>query len=143
MKRSLGIFVATMMVVALVMTAIAGTVVSGKDGEGCTPGYWKNHVDSWVGYTTGQDFDTVFEVDLFDPDITLLAALKAKGGGFNALARHAVAALLNAKADMNYEYSETEVIGMVKGAAASGEPGEPEATKDDFAIQNELGCPLD
>ncbi len=108
-------------------------------GEGCTPGYWKqpHHFDSWTGYSPGDSFDDVFGVDSsFD---TLLDGVKAKGGQENALARHAVAALLNASGDVDYEYSVGEVIAMVQAAYASGDY---EATKNMFAEQNELGCPL-
>jgi hypothetical protein len=75
-------------------------------GEGCTPGFWKQdqHFDSWVGFAPGDSFETVFGVDVTlrsggqgtVDDPTLLDALNANGGGVNALARHAVAALLNA-----------------------------------------------
>ena len=67
----------------------------------CTPGYWKNlrkHGDEWdlTPYSPGDDFDTTFSVDLFDPDITLDEAVHMGGGGIKKLARHGTAALLNA-----------------------------------------------
>jgi hypothetical protein len=83
------------------------------DGEGCTPGYWKNHLDAWppTGYAPGDDFDTTFGVDLFDPDITLDDAVNAKGGKVNRLARHGTAALLSAAhPDVDYSLSVAEVI---------------------------------
>ena len=109
-------------------------------GWGCTPGYWKQeqHFDSWVptGFAPGDNFDTVFGGDYFDPDITLLEALKLKGGGFNALARHAVAALLNAShPDVDYDLTDAEVIALLQGGT--------EANKDILEYNNELGCPLD
>jgi hypothetical protein len=115
--------------------------------EGCTPGYWRNHADRWVGVAPTADFDATFGVDLFNPNITLGAAIWATGGGNNALARHATAALLNAyaKADgslgqfVNYPYTVAEVIQMVQDAVANGTI---EATKDTLAAANELGCPL-
>lgn len=125
------------------------------DYEGCTPGYWRQgqHFDSWVGYLPGDFFVDVFgrsitvkgrpmgvkggkPIDITNP--TLLQALKANGGGINALARHAVAALLNAAA-VNFMYSEGEVITMVQGAIDSGDI---ESIKNELAEQNELGCPL-
>jgi hypothetical protein len=44
-------------------------------GQGCTPGYWKqpHHFHSWVGYTPGQLFSSVF-VNAF-PGKTLLEVL--------------------------------------------------------------------
>ena len=79
-------------------------------------------------------------VDLFDPDITLMDALWLKGGGLNAFARHAVAALLNAScSDVDYAYSVSGVICKVRDAASSGNY---EDAKDDFEWENEEGCPL-
>lgn len=79
------------------------TVTCPCDLEGCTPGFWKNHTrfknwNAWegTGYDPTNDFDATFGVDLFDPDINLLQALQARGGGMNKIARHATAALLNA-----------------------------------------------
>jgi len=109
-------------------------------GQGCTPGFWKQeqHFDSWVGYSPSDSFDAVFGVSYGG---TLLEAADANGGGVNALARHAVAALLNStNPDVDYLYSTDEVINMVQAAFASGDY---EGTKDLFEYQNELGCPLD
>jgi hypothetical protein len=121
--------------------------VTPDDFEGCTPGYWRNHADRWVGVAPGDDFDTIFGVDLFDPDITLGTAIWLGGGGNNAFARHATAALLNAYAKelgsndqfVNFPYTVDEVIQMVQDAVANGTI---EATKDLFEAANELGCPL-
>jgi hypothetical protein len=110
-------------------------------GEGCTPGYWKQsqHFDSWQGYTTGQRFNQVFGVNAAG-NPTLLAALKQGGGGFQALNRHAVAALLNtANQNVDYLYATQQVITLVQQAYASGDP---EGIKNQLAAQNEAGCPL-
>jgi hypothetical protein len=111
-------------------------------GEGCTPGYWRQeqHFDSWVGYYPSNDFGFVFDVSpTFDPH-SLLDAVWLGGAGESALARHAVAALLNASnPGVNYAYSVSQVIAMVQFAYESGAF---EATKDLFAEQNEAGCPL-
>ncbi len=108
-------------------------------GEGCTPGYWKqpHHFDSWVSYSPGDSFDAVFGVS--SSFATLLDALEAKGGGENALARHAVAALLNADSSVDYDLSVAEVIAEVQAAYASGDF---ETSKNLFAGYNEQGCPL-
>jgi hypothetical protein len=115
--------------------------------QGCTPGYWRNHADRWIGVAPADDFDATFGVDLFNPDITLGQAIWLGGGGVNAFARHATAALLNAyggvpNADgttVAYPYTAAEVIQMVQDAVANGTI---EATKDLFEAANELGCPL-
>jgi hypothetical protein len=101
------------------------------EGEGCTPGYWKKHTGTAVWGTTysptGSYFDEVFGVG---PHITLLQALETGGGGFNALGRHAVAALLNAdNSSIGYEFDIEEIIALVNQAYSSGEP---EQIKDEF-----------
>lgn len=108
-------------------------------GEGCTPGYWKqeHHFDSWTGYNPNDSFDAVFGVSYGG---TLAEAAAAKGGQANALARHAVAALLNsATGGVDYYYSTADVISMVQDAFDSGDFND---TKDLFEEQNEMGCPL-
>jgi hypothetical protein len=111
-------------------------------GEGCTPGFWKNHPDAWpASYQPDDDFDTVFGVDVFHPDIILHRALKLGGGGVHALARHATAALLNAASpDVAYALSEQQVIALVQAAFMPG--GDVEGTKDQLEMFNEQGCPL-
>jgi hypothetical protein len=138
----------------------AGTEVCDEDpshyfgeapgNEGCTPGYWKQkqHIGSWEGYTTGQSFSSVF-VDVITvrsggkttiTDPTLLEALQANGGDINALARHAVAALLNSSSSgVDYEFSEQDVIVKVSAAIPDGDV---EGVKNILAAANEAGCPL-
>jgi uncharacterized repeat protein (TIGR01451 family) len=127
--------------------------VEERDLAGCTPGYWKQsqHFDSWVGHAIGDFFDSVFGVDVTlnwsakgkpQPvaNPTLLQALGANGGGVNALARHATAALLNAaNPDVDYLYSEAEIIDMVQDAVDSGDF---QTAQNLLSAQNELGCPL-
>ena len=110
-------------------------------GEGCTPGFWKNSVGSWpAGYLPGADFDATFGVNGFNPNISLLAALNLGGGGKEALARHAVAALLNSASDgVDYGMSTADVISAVQAAFASGDY---ESAKNRFEGLNEMGCGL-
>ncbi len=106
--------------------------------EGRGQGYWKNHVEEWVGYVPEDDFDTIFGVDAFDPDRTLLEAIKSGGGDVAALGRKAVAALLNAAhPDVTYPLTELEVIALVQAALAPG--GDVEGTKDLLESYNNLG----
>jgi hypothetical protein len=127
-----------------------------EGGEGCTPGYWRQeqHFDSWIPtpYTPGQTFSAVFGCsitikwsetgkpqEVTNP--TLLQALEAKGGGESALARHAVAALLNAaNPDVSYPRTEEQIKTMVCNALSSGDI---EETKNTLAGWNEEFCPLD
>jgi len=112
-------------------------------GEGCTPGYWKNHPESWpaTGFSTGQTLESVFDVPdgLGLDSKTLLAALQTGGGGVNALLRHAVAALLNsAHPSVDYDLTTAQVISMTNAALASGDY---EPTKDIFEGFNEQSAP--
>jgi hypothetical protein len=102
--------------------------------EGCTPGYWKNHLEDWppTGFSPDDDFDTVFGVDYWHPDITLERAVRRGGGGVKKLTRHGTAALLSAAhPDVGYPYTVAEVIAFVQ----AGDVGPLEAA-------NELGCDI-
>lgn len=116
--------------------------------EGCTPGYWKNSPGCWECFAPSALFDDVFSVDVelrtggkktnTTDDPTLMQALNANGGGINALARHAVAALLNAcDADINYPMSVDQVIAAVQAEVPDGDI---QGLKNEFAEYNELGC---
>jgi hypothetical protein len=112
--------------------------VTPVDFQGCTPGYWRNHYDRWLGYTAFDDFDTTFGVDWFSPDITLGMAIN-NPQTYGAFAFHAVAALLNSTGGVpnsdgttvDYPYTTAEVIALVQA-------GEFQTLVD----ANELGCPL-
>ena len=113
---------------------VAALSVPGERGEGCTPGYWKNHLFAWddTPYSTGDDFDTVFGTDLFDPDLTLGQAIKHGGGGEFRLGRHGTAALLSAAhPHVNYGLTVGEVIQAVQDGDA-----------DLLEFHNEQDCPL-
>lgn len=110
--------------------------------QGCTPGFWKNSVGSWAatGYAPTDDFDTVFGVNAFNPDVTLMQAVRLNGGGINALARHAVAGLLAAAhPDVDYTLSSAQIIADVQSALANGTV---ETTKNMLDRYNNQGCPL-
>jgi uncharacterized repeat protein (TIGR01451 family) len=126
--------------------------------EGCTPGFWKNNAVNWeavawgpTGFEPSDEFFDVFGVhitvkvgkqSITDP--TLLEALNAQGGGINALARHAVAALLNsAQPEVEYPMTTAEVIDAVQDAVNSGNKNLIESTKNELAENNELGCGVD
>ncbi len=135
------------------------TVQSGGGGEGLTPGFWKNHSiygnaphEEWTatGYSPDQSYEAVFGIIKLganptgtDALPTLLDALNTGGGGVNALLRHSTAALLNA-ADPNvdYLYSQAQIISMTQTAINSGDAALIESTKNLFAAQNELGADL-
>ncbi len=113
-------------------------VVPPNNYEGCTPGYWKNHLNNWPApYAPTDSFSDTFGVVL-QKDVTLQQALNLGGGGFNMIARHGVAALLSAAhSGVAYPYSIEAVISAVQDALA----GNKDAIKA-LAAANELGCPL-
>jgi hypothetical protein len=125
------------------------TVTTTPEGEGCTPGFWKQeqHFDSWTApYDPGDPLSSVFDAAALtaagvDPDTTLLEALQTGGGGVDALLRHAVAAVLNAASpDVDYPFTVDAVVDMVNDALVSGDF---EGTKDVLEGANEASCPLD
>ena len=126
-----------------------------RGGEGCTPGFWKQkqHFGSWPNiykpkvtkfgdvFTTPTNLKIKVDgVQIYLYKATLLEALNAQGGGVNALARHGVAAILNAASNINYAYSVQQVKDMVNAALAN--PSKIEDTKNKLAIANEKGCPF-
>lgn len=109
-------------------------------GQGCTPGYWKNHTAVWTTYKPTDSFNAVFGVS-YKASLTLGGALNLGGGGFEALARHAVAALLNAAhGDVNYGLEESQIKALVQQAFATNNP---EPTKNTFDKLNNAGCSID
>lgn len=102
-------------------------------GQGCTPGFWRNHYTVWPApYTPSNYFDTVFGVGYFSPTYTLGQAIWAGGGGLNIIARHGTAALLSAASPgVDYPYTVAEVIAMVQSGDISA-----------LIDANNLGCPL-
>jgi hypothetical protein len=124
-----------------------------ETSEGCTPGYWKNHEESWAGtgYTTDQTVESVFADAAGYPALAAASLLDALdfGGGPDAegaaqiLLRAAVAALLNAShPDVNYPTSAADVITMVNAALASGDRDTMLALATSLDNDNNLGCPL-
>jgi len=121
--------------------------------EGCTPGYWKNHTDSWppTGYSTDQLVQVVFTQAAAYPTqgtATLLAALDFGGGpgvegGVQILLRAAVAAVLNAShPGVSYLFSEALVISEVNAALASGDRDTMLVLANTLDAGNNQGCPL-
>ena len=112
-------------------------------GEGLTPGFWKQkqHFCYWTWYRPTDRYNDVFHVS--DPENpTLLDVLERGGGGYKALGRQAVAALLNAvDSDVDYLYIPSEITAFVQQAYATRDY---EGYKDLLATENELGakcCP--
>ncbi len=121
--------------------------------QGCTPGYWKNHTDSWppTGYSTSQAVDSVFaNVNTYYPALgnaTLLQALAFAGGpggegAAEILLRAGVAALLNAShPGVGYPLSPANVIAEVNAALLQNRDSML-ALAAALDANNNLGCPL-
>ncbi len=110
--------------------------------EGCTPGYWKqeHHFGNWPVDPYDTTFGSVFActgVDARQPEsgdicaMQLLDVLSLRGGGVNALARHAAAAYLNAASSVEYPYTVGEVVALLN-----------DGNKDALEAANESYCPL-
>ncbi len=79
------------------------------------------------------------KVEVTDP--TLLQALNAVGDGINALARHAVAAALNAnELNVPYEFEKGDIRNLVQGVVDN--PETMETVKDLLDGFNNAGCSI-
>jgi hypothetical protein len=106
----------------------------GTGGEGCTPGFWRNHLTWWTGtgYSPLDKVNATFGCKLVGDDNLTLGVVIDKPQTYGALAFHAIAALLNASSpDVDFGLSVDEV----KDLACAGD-------KDTLASENEMGCPL-
>jgi len=130
-KRIVAATIAAVAILTVTMGLALASPAGG--GQGCTPGYWKNHTDNWPGTnpadddfgnanvtapgaTMGQLFGHMKLANTglgsFD-GVTLQAALSLKGGpgvtgAGEILFRAAAAAWLNAADDrMNYAFRRT------------------------------------
>ncbi|HEX6199193.1 MAG TPA: hypothetical protein VF150_02930, partial [Thermoanaerobaculia bacterium] len=141
-----------------------GTTVSDSDpshyygeeeggNQGCTPGYWKNHTDSWppTGYSVTQKVKDVFSEAGFWPGVgnsTLLQALGFAGGSgaegaAEILLRAGVAALLNAShPGVAYPLTPAQVLASVNAALGSHDRDTMLALAAALDANNNLGCPL-
>ena len=109
-------------------TTSTTTTTVAKPPSACTPGFWKNHVEEWIGFASDATVGSVFDIPAAYGDLgdaTLLEALRAGGGSgltgaSNILLRAAVASLLNsAQADVSFPMTTDEIIAAVNAALAS------------------------
>jgi hypothetical protein len=106
----------------------------GGGDEGCTPGFWRNHLTWWAcaGYSPNDKVNAVFGCDLVADDDLTMGTVIAAPQTYGVLPFHAIAALLNASCgDVDFGLSADEV----KDLACAGD-------KDALAAENEKGCPL-
>jgi len=117
------------------MTGAFSNQAFANGDEGCSPGHWKNDASKrgeadWSATAFDPDDDdwddfftaVTLRVKSGNADSpTLEEALNAKGGKINALAREAVAALLNeSHPNIDYPLDQTDIIDLVNAAIADG-----------------------
>jgi hypothetical protein len=120
--------------------------------EGCSPGYWKNHTNSWAGsgLLPGQTVASVFgnAAGTNVGNVSLVNALGLGGGsgadgGRQILARAAVAALINAShPDVFYPLSAAQVIAQVNAVIGGSNRNAMLALASTLDGLNNLGCPI-
>jgi hypothetical protein len=89
-KRVTMVFLLSFLIVSLTALHVQAIPPPPACPEGCTPGYWKNHPDSWVVYSPDDVVGDVFGLweswvnlrpELYDiAGLTLYEALGSKGG---------------------------------------------------------------
>lgn len=124
--------------------------------KGCTPGYWKQdqHFDSWpAGVTPSQLLSTYFVTAPLALNgkalgaYTMLEGLKMKGGSgipgaSQILMRASVAAYVNARKGLGYQYTTAQVVSLVNAAIASGNRASMILTASELDQANNAGCTL-
>jgi hypothetical protein len=126
-------------------------------GEGCTPGYWKTHPQSWgpTGFDPMDLVGSVFTIPEClsgcDPDLAstmLIDALDYPGGdgicgGARILLRAAVAGILNASyPDFEYPQALAEVLAETDEALGTCDRDMMIGLGETIDENNNLGCPL-
>ena len=140
---------------------VACDAPSPEQYQGCSQGYWKNHLASWLetGYEPDDLIGDVFTMPESDnwyynyyfdqmKNDTLLDALNYHGGpyhlfGSQILLRKAVAALLNASHPAIYYPATPErIILNVNDALETLDRKKILSLKDKLENYNNMGCPL-
>ena len=153
-RKTLAVMVLTA-AIGIISVSPAGATEVGNT-EGCTPGYWKNHPQSWLEqptdttpvYTPSTPLSTISSAfNTYLPGATFGSALQGGGGpgltgAATILARAATASWLNATVEIAFPYQRATLTTLVTNALQSGD----RATILDLATTldgaNNLGCPL-
>ena len=152
MRKLIAMIAGVLLGAGLLVSAPSSAVNIGD--EGCTPGYWKNHTDSWEEASPSKLVGSAFTAASAQyADDTFLQALSYHGGSGadgaeRILLRAAVAAWLNAAHEgVGYPYrrfgGDYPIVPTVDAALASGDRAtmlQVAATLDEV---NNLGCTLD
>lgn len=154
-KRRRLVTVAAIVPLAATIATIAGlgfaAIITPAFAHGCTPGFWKNHLED-LPFSETATLNDLFGLSLpSELNLSAEEALNAQGGGFYALARHAVSALANSLTIDDYRFSETQVINLFKDAidpniiqiGTIADDDDLESIKDRFESANEApSCPF-
>jgi hypothetical protein len=128
--------------VTLVFLLSAMTLPALAHNKGCSPGFWKNHNEAWVGYSPGQTLGSVFAAPSpFDTE-TLDSALDGGGGpgldgALEIMFRAAVAGLLNR------DFPANGFINRVNAKIATGNRDTILKFAGKLDMQNNEGCVAD
>jgi hypothetical protein len=125
------------------------TATPAADGNGCTPGFWKNHPEAWDVPTSTRLSTAGFIVPAslgFPATTTLQAALSFQGGSTlhgaaEILLRATAAAYLNSVEGLGYPLSTSQVVSEVNAALASLNRDTIIAEAARLDRFNNLGCP--
>lgn len=165
--RTLKALAASTLLAGMIAIAVPATATTVGSGQGCTPGYWKNHTSSWEEYTTATKLSSLFTIPTnlssFNNQ-TMLDVLNGGGGpGLNGAAtilfRAASASYLNAAHDSigfplrrslpsPFEPWASDarfangIRGAVSAALATGDRNTILALATTLDDANNLGCPL-
>ena len=134
------------------------TQEAGGGGEGCTPGFWKNHTELWdepsdpiaaaAGFTTGTSFNEFFGLTPaesgFADTLTMLGAVNLGGGGAFKLARHGIPGLLNIAAGLDWDFPPgiTDAAGLAQAIHDAYVTDIFEPLASQIAAGNEGVCPF-
>ena len=149
-------FAALAMAAAVPLTGLSTGVASAVNigMEGCTPGYWKNHVQNWEEYKPTTQLQYVFTTlkNTKYAKVTLRDALSYKGGSgvdgaTQILLRAAAAAVLNAAHEgVGYPYrrfrAPFEIVAQVNATLTSKDRQRMLTLASTLDAANNLGCPL-
>jgi len=127
--------------------------------QGCTPGYWKNHIENWQDYVPGQTLESAFDPaqtwwQFLPPDVanlrfyTLMEALEFQGGpgitgAARILIRQLTAGLLNAAHDEVSYWAMENLLALAKIALEDVDRDNYLWWAGNFTYWNELGCSID
>lgn len=156
MKRSTASALAATLALSAIGLVVAPAANADNIGnEGCTPGYWKNHTESWEEYrpdtTVGQVFAVPAPLAAYG-EVTLLEALSLKGGkgvdgATEILLRAATASTLNAAHEglgfpLRRDVEPGNLRAAVDAALASLDREQMLTLAAELDALNNLGCPL-